>query len=275
MPDPSQIIRVEFLHAASGQPFSVSEAESDELPDVFDTDSEIELAGKRYEIVEAVPALRRDYEKSGAVCLWLRELEIVDPATVLFSLPTLDDSNPDPGRRSTGSDKRFAIHEDDWRQIEFVSMSHLPGIRAELGAIENVYREHRRGGGFREVHLRKEIGAPLFDTLLPLDKARKELGSRGRLKGLGYGGDMRLVEDGFAFETDLGMTFFGLQINKIATTLCCSVRTPPSDPRAAAERLAKFTAKHRLVYVDWCWMVAVNEDEAEFSDYFARLQEGE
>ena len=273
MPKQNPVIRVEFIRAASGQPISASEVSADELPDVFDTESEIELAGKRYEIVEAAPALRKDYEKAGAVRLRLRELEMIDPSKVLFSLPTLDASTPEVGERTCPSDKRLAIHEDDWRQIEFVSMSHLPGIRTELTAIESIYRDQRQGGGFREIHIRKEIGAPLFDALLPLDKARKELGSRGRLKGLGYGGDSTLIEGGFAFETDLGMTVFGLQINHIATALWCSVRTPPSDPGAAAKRLAKFTAKHRLVYVDWCWMVAVNEDEAEFSDYFTRLTE--
>ncbi len=264
-------IQVEFVNAENGQPFSVSEVGIDELPDVFDTESEISIADARYEIVEAQPALKRDFAVSGAVSLKLRRLELADPDKVLFSLPTIDTHPPEPGDKECPADKKLVVHEDDWRQIEFVSMSHLPGIRSELSAIERVYQECREGAGFRRIHPREEIGAPLFDTLLDLRKAKKELGSRKTLKGFSVGESPLLAAHSFAFETNLGMTFFGLRTNNTANSLCCSVHTQPNDPVKAARKLAAFTAKHRLVFVDWCWMVAVNEDEAEFRNYFREL----
>jgi hypothetical protein len=265
------MIRVVFAGAASGQPFSVSEVAVDELPDVFDTESEIAIADTRYEIVEAQPAFKKDFAATGAVTLTLRRLELADPDKILFSLPSIDTTTPGPGDTECPPRKCLSIHEDDWRQIEFISMAHLPGIRSELSAVERVYRECRQGAGFRRIHVREEIGAPLFDTLLDLRKAKKELGSARTLKGFSVGGNRRLAADSFAFETDLGMTFFGLATNNTATALCCSVHTPPRDPDKAAERIAAFTARHRLVYVDWCWMVALNEDEAEFRGYFEEL----
>ena len=271
MPGKHSKIRVEFVNAGSGQPFSVSEVDVDELPDVFDVESEISIADTRYEIVEANPAFKKDFSVSGAVSLKLRRIELVDPDKILFSLPTIDTHPPEAGDVECPADKRLIIHEDDWRQIEFISMSHLPGIRSELSAVERVYQECRQGDGFRRIHVREEIGAPLFDTLLDLKKAKRELGSKRTLKGFSVGGSRRLAADGFAFETDLGMSFFGLQTNSTATALCCSVRMPPNDPDKAAKRVAAFTAKHRLVYVDWCWMVALNEDEAEFRSYFQEL----
>jgi len=271
MPDEPSTIRVVFVNAASGQPFSVSEVALDELPDVFDTESEIAIADTRYEIVEAQPAFKRDFAATGAVTLTLRRLELADPDKILFSLPSIDTTTPKPGDTECPPRKRLTIHEDDWRQIEFISMSHLPGIRSEMSAVERVYQECRQGAGFRRIHVREEIGAPLFDTLLDLRKARKELGDRKMLKGFSLGDNRRLAADSFAFETDLGMTFFGLATNHTATVLCCSVHTPPQDPDEAAKRIAAFTARHRLVYVDWCWMVALNEDEAEFQKYFREL----
>ncbi len=271
MPKSNSNIRVEFVNALTGQPMSVSEVPADDLPDVFDTESEIAIADTRYEIVEARPAFKKEFAKKGVVTLKLRELELADPGKVLFSLPTIDTGAPRPGDRECPPSKLLTINEDDWRQIEFVSMSHLPGIRKELDAIERVYREHRQGAGFREIHLREEIAAPLWDTLLPVKKAQNGLGCQRKLEGFSCGGSRRPAAGSFAFESDLGMKFFGLQTKHIATSLCCSVRTSPKDPGLAAQRLAAFTTEYSLVYVDWCWMVALNEDEAEFRRYFEEV----
>jgi len=274
MPRKKSTILVEFIDAASGRPVSSSRTKIDALPDAFDTEREVVIDGKSWEFLEAVPVSKTEFAKTGRVEIRLRDLGLIDPNKVLFSLPTLDTALPKIDDDECPREDRLIIHEDDWRQIEFVSTSHLSGIESELRSIEKIFQGNRVGRGFREIHTRREIGAPLFDTLLAFGKARPKLGSRQEFKGVSFAGIPSSIEKGFAFETEFGMTFYGQQSDGVVKSLCRTMRNNSGrDLNAAAKRLAGFTAANNLVYVDWCWMVALNGNEKEFLKHFSECEE--
>ena len=87
----------------------------------------------------------------------------IDPKKILFSLPTLCDPAPALDD-SVVTDKARSLHEDDWRQIEFVPAANAAHIRSELAALAIFKQEHRQGSGWDQVYLRKEHPSP-FSTL--------------------------------------------------------------------------------------------------------------
>ncbi|MGH9675905.1 MAG: hypothetical protein ACRD36_02285, partial [Candidatus Acidiferrum sp.] len=68
----------------------------------------------------------------------------MDQKEILFSVPTICDSTPatDPKK---GSSSECNIHEDDWRQIEFVAKSNLTYIQHELEVVSSFKQQNRRG----------------------------------------------------------------------------------------------------------------------------------
>lgn len=88
------------------------------------------------------------------------DIQMVDPKDLLFSLPTLCDPAPAVDESPVLAGAR-ALHEDDWRQIEFVSMVGESHIRGELATLAAFRIQYRRASGWASVYLRKEHPDPL------------------------------------------------------------------------------------------------------------------
>jgi hypothetical protein len=48
----------------------------------------------------------------------------MNSSSILFSLPTISNIGPDTAQMTTPSPDTIRMHEDDWRQIEFVGSKH-------------------------------------------------------------------------------------------------------------------------------------------------------
>src|SRR6266536_1782860 len=71
-----------------------------------------------------------------------------DPKTVLFSVPTICDEAPETVQNPVhDSPDAFRIHEDDWRQIEFIEGVGLPEIDREMADIETFKDANRAAMG--------------------------------------------------------------------------------------------------------------------------------
>jgi hypothetical protein len=90
-------------------------------------------------------------------------VQAIDPRKILFSLPTLCDPIPSvqPGPPPINYK---ALHEDDWRQIEFVPAANRENIATRLQELTAFKRQHRSGVGFTQVFIRPEHPKP-FQTL--------------------------------------------------------------------------------------------------------------
>jgi hypothetical protein len=92
--------------------------------------------------------------------------EEMDPKDMLYSMPTINDGLPDD-YLSRKVDKNAAIiHEDNWRQFEFVSREHRDAVNAELLDIDRIWKEQAVDVGegltaFRALHVRQRIPVPM------------------------------------------------------------------------------------------------------------------
>ena len=87
----------------------------------------------------------------------------VTSGDMIYSLATLHDPAPavDPG--PPDADYR-SLHEDDWRQIEFVAGANLAHIQRELAMLAAFKEQHARGPGWTDTYLRTEHPVPLEEV---------------------------------------------------------------------------------------------------------------
>jgi len=84
-------IRVEFVESGKDKPFAVSMVPIGQLPDTFEVATTLDVADRKWSVVEAIPKLRNDFERSGKLRVVLAPVHMVNPKDILFSLPTLND----------------------------------------------------------------------------------------------------------------------------------------------------------------------------------------
>src|SRR5207249_2869351 len=95
--DNARVVRVHFIDADSGACFAHVEAPTDELPDSFESQTTVHMNGQDWEVVEASPMTRAEFEMRGDLSLTLRRVQIAGDFPlddVLYSLPTICDSVP-------------------------------------------------------------------------------------------------------------------------------------------------------------------------------------
>jgi hypothetical protein len=181
---------------------------------------------------------------------------MIDPGDLLFSLPTLCDPAPAIDNASTLGNHR-PLHEDDWRQIEFVPSTILAYIQKELENLAVFKQQHRRGPGWTNVYIRREHPEPLSHlglrskTLPTLSASGLSIGLEGKVKG------------GFAL-CDCGDWFIYGQSTEAGHILHLALspgRSLPSEPFAQA--VSRFARSSCLLLVDWYAGVPVDTASAK------------
>lgn len=169
--------------------------------------------------------------------------EVISPNDLLFSLPTLCDPAPAIEESPAPAGAR-PLHEDDWRQIEFVPVVDESYIRSELATLAAFKLEHQKASGWTSVYLRKEHPRPLQtlelqnSSLPPFRKSALTLGGR-------------VVRGGFALSDGGDWFVYGQQSaeGRIIQLAVSPGRTPL--PERFAEAMAKIAKTAGLLLVDW------------------------
>lgn len=171
------------------------------------------------------------------------------PKDVLFSLPTICDVIPPIALGTTKLHKQIrALHEDDWRQIEFVSRAFESDIHAELRAIQHIRHTAAVGPGWRAIHVRTRIPTPLH-VLWP--NMVGALPATQWYDGLGYQNLDGLIEGGFACEV-AGAIVFGQRQQSVVTTLCLASSRASEREEDWTHALTSWMVRESLLLVDWC-----------------------
>jgi hypothetical protein len=200
--------------------------------------------------------------------LTVRRIVTVPARSILYSLPTICAALPGLDHADSTVD-RFDLHEDDWRQIEFVSAGHTGTVEAEFDAIRRVYQESSvHSGGitaFREIHVRTQPAAPLA-THVPLDRLLEVLPMPHRTyDGVGFHRQAGVAGGSFAF--DLGsVVLYGLAEQGAATVLCLSMVASPAPPPADGEVVAwiqRVMDAFDVILTDWCRCAAFGPDSLD------------
>lgn len=269
-------IAVEFIDAETGQSLFRSDMPPEQLPASFEAATQLDVKEQKYEVVRAEPLTAEEFKKTGKLRLALRKITVTyaNPKEMLFSLPSICDEIPATADGSTKIGKStFEIHEDDWRQNEFVVRKHDELIERELAQIRAIHETKRSGPGFKKLHVRVEIKRPLDTAVLSLDDLQTRLGlSTKRYDGISYRGMAGLLKDGFALQTASKIVLFGVQNQKRIEALCVDARSTSNGREQDVQSLVALANDLCLDLVAWCPALRMNPKESTMSDWLMKLK---
>jgi hypothetical protein len=173
--------------------------------------------------------------------------------SILFSLPTICDAAPEtiPNPGNDGGEA-FRLHEDDWRQIEFIPASALAQVDRELAKVEAFKRAHWTGSGFKSVYIRKERPDGLYPGRVSyglIDSIPHDPIERLKIGTIGTPQREQIIKGGFACRLSPSAFLYGRQAEGIIVDLGLS-RLPKES--GALQSVLSFCNKCNLCIVDWC-----------------------
>ena len=263
-----KVIEVEFYEGETNTPFAQSKIPVDQLPDTFQIDTTMNIGEKDWRVIDAQPAEKADFRKTGNLKLVLTEVEttLVDPNELLYSLPTINDTLA--GVENPDSLEDIAVfREDDWRQFEFISNTLEAKVISELKAIEQIYENHREGAGFNQLHIREAIQEPFSEKKISLISLKDSFTIKKEYSGIAFNNAAATIVNGFALRTESGWLLWGQLDNDNNLINLNLSETDNSSIEGIAEKLDSFTQKHKLYIVNWPRLFLGGISKRQFIEY--------
>jgi hypothetical protein len=171
---------------------------------------------------------------------------------LLFSLPTICDLYPPlaeaPHQPAQGE---IVLHEDDWRQIEFVPEEDREYIEQQFIQHRRFRAQKRRGAGYTEIIVRPEHRVEFPRLGVPLAALRDalELSSWERLS-INWEGSAWEVQGGFAVSLGHEVVLYGYAAQNVVQQLglLVPVHEPSISCPETIERVGRFV---KADLVDW------------------------
>jgi len=142
----------------------------------------------------------------------------MNPNDIWFTTPTISNEFPQLTPKTKETEFDIFIHEDDYRQNEFLNQSSLPQIQEEFNGIKDIWTNHSKKSGeytvFKNCHVRKNIGSPNLTIDFNKLKTLLNCNSVGQVI---INGDT--LANGFAIKTD-DTTYFGTLNDNTVIELC-------------------------------------------------------
>ena len=243
-------IEVALFKSGETQPFTVSSMPIAQLPDTFAVNTTMHIDNEDWLVIRAVPVDKAAFRKTGKLQIFMTNAPTVlrDPHSILFTLATISDDLP--GMAPTASLEGVTIfHEDDWRQIEFVTEAQKDLIAEEVNDIEAVFANEQVGHGFRKLHLRQRIAEPLAGVSVTLDDVKRRFGVQSEFKGVGFNTAAAVIARGFAFQTPGNDILWGQLGDDGRVAFLNLLPSPDGDLDAGG--LDAFLTVTGLCLVDW------------------------
>lgn len=245
-------VDVEMIESGSGRVMARSAVPLQQLPETFAVPTTMHLPDGDWDVVRSEPLTKAQFTRSRRLQLWLSRVQPVTkpgPGDIRFSLPTICDALPaSTGKDADGSE--LTLHEDDWRQREWVARAHSALIEQELGAIRAVHAESASQGGmgFTRIHVRSAIEHPLSSLEVRLSALIAGLNAKPlAVQGVRFRDSARCIVDGFAIPLPDGGWAYGTARHDVVTVLALADEaTPEPITLAPMGRAADW------VFVDWC-----------------------
>lgn len=142
----------------------------------------------------------------------------MNPNDIWFTKPTISNEFPQLIPKTKETEFDIFIHEDDYRQNEFLNERSLPQIQEEFNGIKDIWTNHSKKSGeytvFKNCHVRKNIGSPNLTIDFNKLKTLLNCNSVGQVI---INGDT--LANGFAIKTD-DTTYFGTLNDNTVIELC-------------------------------------------------------
>lgn len=178
---------------------------------------------------------------------------------ILYTTPTLENALPEFEDKVDTSNMQF--HEDDWRQIEFLSKDQKSSIDKEVAKIKDVYDNHSHKGdtytAFKKVEVRELITQPLT---IDFSKLQTYLSDKKiTLRGVSLHNNPGQVKNGFSFSVN-GIDYYGqFDETKKVKWFCIYSADSQESLRSSIDKLSKLLASEKLYLVDWRQMKVFDE----------------
>ena len=221
----------------------------DQLPDTFAVDTTLDMAGVPFVVARAQPQTKREFSKTRRLTVTLRKVVQLDPKQILFSLPSICGAAL-PGTRSPGASGDIVVlHEDDWRQCEFVANDLHDAIDAELDGVRRIHLEAAAKARWREVHVREKITEPLPPGIR-WAKIAELLGPFVPIDAVAFGDRANAVTGVVAARLDGKVVVWGPEEARGLTALCVEHLDGATEPTINA--LKRVADALSLTLVRWC-----------------------
>jgi len=266
-----QTICVEFINGADGSIIALSDVPPSQLPDTFAIDTTFDIKEQKWSVLSAEPMEKTHFLKTGKLRLVLSRLTTVSPAELLFSLATISDDTGNTQGNALPNDAVFAIHEDDWRQVEFISAQFSPEIDLEFGDIQRIWNSEKSGPGFRKLHVRKRIPNPLAGSPLCVEDLETILPPQKRFEAVGFLRTPGTIPQSFGWSVSRNLVLWGIADSDGKVLRLCVRGLPEPDQVARiSTALASLTQRYQLLFVDWCRTAKIHSELASFENYFVQ-----
>jgi hypothetical protein len=263
-------VRVEFVNVETGRVFTTSDVPPENLPDTFTINTTMHLGPEDWEVVSAEPIYKNDFLKSHKLRLVLRKVVLLDPKKILFTFPSicnyLGELTVEP---RIGNE--LIIHEDNWRNIEIVSRKFENDVDDDLREIFKVHQEERVGAGFKRLYVREKIEFPLFSVNISFSEIENLFKIDSKFSGLGYDKGTGSVKDGFAFQTQGGIVFYGRKQGYDLREFCVAHCIPNGKLAEDVNIFESFITKYDLCFIDWCRVFKETSESKNLIQYFSEV----
>lgn len=246
-----------FIDGSTGNVIVQADMPAERLPQRFDLETTLHIGGEDWAVTNAEPMTAEEFMQTGKLVLQLQKVVKVAANDILFTLPTLCGDIPPVLAGSKKQGKHiFELHEDDWRQIEFISLAQHNAIELEFAKIRDIYQQYRINNGqflaFKNIHVRQHIDAPLSEEISFNQLTDFFAMMLSHYDGIAYQGSDGLIAGGFAFNV-ASLLFYGQYIED-RVKICGikvgeNVLTKSND---IARALQRFMTRYHLYLVDWC-----------------------
>jgi hypothetical protein len=261
MESPSRNVSVTLIDDATGAPFATTELPPADLPESFEVETTLHLGEADWSVIRAEPRTRPEYTNSGKLVLRLRRIEQVNLSDILFSLPSVCDGLPAIGDQPLSGDECL-LHEDDWRQFEFVSRQFSAESDAEIAAVRRIHEQERQSAGWRKLHVRRRPDPPIISPLTRDQLAYAFGGLYFRRVGLRGAGSP--IVSGFSFRAADGLECYGAEEEGRVVVLGVVQELLAPPPTRSADALAQIAREFDLDLVNWCRCERASPDTALF-----------
>lgn len=185
------------------------------------------------------------------------KVQTVNPNEILFTTPTINNALPDFKEKT---DTCVFFHEDEWRQIEFVSKYQKGSIDKEISKIKDIVDNQSHKGdsyvGYKNIAVRDLITEPLS---IDFSKLTSYLTDKPiKIQGLGLDNNSGQVKGGFFFNVK-GVNYYGIVDNNNVKAFCIYSADSEQDLKTSTENLSKLLSTEKLYLIDWRAMHVFDE----------------
>lgn len=240
----SNKIKVQFIDSSNGNMIGVSEMPPEQLPVSFEIEITMRLNDEDWSIQEAIPAHSKEFIQSKKLTLKMIKVEKMNPNDIWYTTPTISNEFPQTIKKIKETENDISIHEDDYRQREFLNVDSKPRIKEEFKAIKEIWTNHSKKSEeytlFKNCHVRKSIGLP--NLSIDFNQLQTVLNSDSVGQVVINGENLK---NGFSLNTD-NTKYFGTLNDGKVIELCVSQWNDKTT-----NEILKISNEFNLLFVDW------------------------